>query len=81
MRHRRSYLSAALVGWLFVVLERTVPVQVSGLTNVMAIATGHYHSLALRSDGTVWAWGFSDEGQLGDGSPAMRLTPVQVMLP
>jgi len=33
------------------------PVQVSGLTTVTAIAGGAYHSLALKSDGTVWAWG------------------------
>ena len=30
---------------------------VSGLTNVAAIAAGGIHSLALRTDGTVWAWG------------------------
>ena len=31
----------------------------SGLTNVAAIAAGRYHSLALRTDGTVAAWGWS----------------------
>jgi alpha-tubulin suppressor-like RCC1 family protein len=32
-----------------------VPVQVSGLTNVIAVSGGGYHSLALKNDGTVWA--------------------------
>jgi hypothetical protein len=44
------------------------PVQVSGLSPVAAIACGARHSLALKTDGTVWAWGSGVEGQLGDGN-------------
>jgi alpha-tubulin suppressor-like RCC1 family protein len=59
------------------------PVQVSGLTTVTAIASGFYHSLALNSDGTVWAWGLGSVGQLGDGNFYTTgnggvATPVQV---
>jgi alpha-tubulin suppressor-like RCC1 family protein len=54
------------------------PVQVSNLTNVIAIAAGEYHSLALKADGTVWTWGSNDFGQLGDGTTINRNTPVQV---
>jgi len=60
--------------------NRSLPVQVSGLTNIVAIATGDQHSLALRSDGTVWAWGYNGYGQLGDGTTFTRTTPVQVRL-
>jgi alpha-tubulin suppressor-like RCC1 family protein len=42
-------------------------VRVSGLTHVVDIAAGGVHSLALKSDGTVWAWGDDWYGQLGDG--------------
>jgi alpha-tubulin suppressor-like RCC1 family protein len=56
-----------------------VPVQVSGLTGVVQVAAGFDSSLALRSDGTVWAWGFNQDGQLGDGTTTSRLTPVQVV--
>ena len=58
--------------------SRSTPVQVSGLTGVIALAAGGTHSLALKSDGTVWAWGHNDYGQLGDGSTTNRSTPVQV---
>ena len=53
-------------------------VTVSGLSSVDAIAAGDYHSLAVKTDGTVWAWGRNINGQLGDASTTQRLTPVQV---
>ena len=58
--------------------NRYEPVQVAGLSSVVAIAGGGGHSLALKSDGTVWAWGRNEDGQLGDGTTTSRLTPVQV---
>ena len=39
---------------------------------------GRGHSLALRRDGSVWAWGANDAGQLGDGTNTFRLAPVAV---
>ncbi len=41
------------------------PTQVPGLTDVVAVAAGAYHSLALEADGTVWAFGRNEFGQLG----------------
>ena len=55
-----------------------MPVQVVGLTDVAAISAGHFHSLAVKSDGTVWAWGWNDMGQLGDGTTTDRPAPVLV---
>jgi uncharacterized protein (TIGR03437 family) len=57
---------------------RDVPVQVSNLTGVAAIAAGANHSLALGSDGTVWAWGDDEYGQLGNGTNVTSSLPVQV---
>ncbi len=58
---------------------RSTPVQVSGLSGVVAVAGGHEYSLAVKGDGTVWAWGWNVYGQLGDGTTALwRTTPVQV---
>jgi alpha-tubulin suppressor-like RCC1 family protein len=53
-----------------------VPVQVFGLTSVIAIAEGTFHGLAVKSDGTVWGWGFNLYGQLGNGSNADSNVPV-----
>ena len=57
---------------------RETPVQVSSLSGITAIAGGYSHSLALKSDGTVWAWGSNSWGQLGDGTEKDSNTPVQV---
>jgi alpha-tubulin suppressor-like RCC1 family protein len=43
-----------------------------------ALSVGYNHSLALRGDGTVWAWGNNEAGQLGDGTLLPRLSPIQV---
>ncbi len=63
-------------------INRPTPVQVSGLTNVLPVPTfiagGGDHSIALKNDGTVWAWGRGDYGQLGDGTWTSKATPVQV---
>ena len=59
--------------------RRDVPTQVSGLTSgVIAVCAGANHSLALKSDGTVWAWGYNGNGQLGLGDTTRRLIPVQI---
>jgi alpha-tubulin suppressor-like RCC1 family protein len=59
------------------------PVEVPGLSGIVSVAAGASgeHSLALKSDGTVWAWGYNKDGQLGDGSNTDRSSPVQVKGP
>ncbi|MCP3875173.1 MAG: tandem-95 repeat protein, partial [Desulfobacteraceae bacterium] len=37
------------------------------ISNAAPISGGYYHTLSLRDDGTVWAWGKNQYGQLGDG--------------
>lgn len=37
------------------------------LSNIKMIAAGDWHCLALDADGKVWSWGYSQDGQLGDG--------------
>jgi alpha-tubulin suppressor-like RCC1 family protein len=60
--------------------NRITPFQETGLTEVIQVSAGGLHSLALRSDGTVWAWGNNFFGQLGNGYSCVCSigTPAQV---
>lgn len=49
-----------------------------GFARQGTVLGGRNHSLALRSDGTVWAWGDNTQGQLGVSAPAFSRTPPQV---
>jgi len=50
------------------VTSRTTPAPIPGLRDVIGVAAGYYHGLAVTRDGTVWAWGSNSSGQLGRGS-------------
>ena len=54
-----------------------VPIQAAGLTDIVRIVAGDRHNLAVRSDGSLWAWGANGSGQLGDGLTSNR-SPFQV---
>jgi hypothetical protein len=58
----------------------TVRVTVSTVQNpvIQAIAAGPSHVLALKNDGTLWASGSNDDGQLGLGDYSSRITMTQV---
>jgi uncharacterized protein YaiE (UPF0345 family) len=43
-----------------------------------AVAAGAHHTVAVASDGTLWAWGYNYRGQLGDGTTIDKSSPVQV---
>ncbi len=60
-----------------------LPVQVqaaggSPLTNIIAIAAGGYHGVALDAAGRVWTWGNNDYGQLGSGAAGGSATQASV---
>ncbi|MFJ4160235.1 RCC1 domain-containing protein [Microbacterium testaceum] len=58
---------------------RRTPVQVSGLTSgVTQVTAGALSGYALSSDGSVKAWGYNGNGELGDGSSTSSTTPVRV---
>ncbi|MCJ1706624.1 Ig-like domain-containing protein [Microbacterium sp. VKM Ac-2923] len=61
-------------------VHRGAPVQVIGMTSgVTSIVSGTVMAYALRSDGTVWAWGRGDQGSLGNGATTNSSTPVRVL--
>ncbi len=58
---------------------KSIPTKINSLTGINAIAAGQFYSLALKNDGTVWAWGSNSDGQLGDGSTNEPASPIQVI--
>jgi alpha-tubulin suppressor-like RCC1 family protein/plastocyanin len=59
------------------------PTQVKNLdatdfTDIIQVEAGYNHAVYLKSNGTVWAVGRNNSGQLGDGSKTQRNNPVQV---
>lgn len=58
------------------------PIQVGTGTTWQTVATGLHaggdFTLALRTDGTLWAWGLNSNNQLGDGTTTLRSAPVQI---
>ncbi len=54
------------------------PLRIGTLTNVIAISAGSNHSLFLKNDGTVWACGYNEFGQLGDGTTKNKNIPIKL---
>jgi alpha-tubulin suppressor-like RCC1 family protein len=59
-------------------MESNVPIAVNPMSGIVDIAGGYYHTVALKNDGTVWAWGNNIDGQLGDNTNNSSIVPVQV---
>jgi alpha-tubulin suppressor-like RCC1 family protein len=65
---------------LNIAANRSSPVQVGALTNwsKVSVAAGGNHMLAIKTDGTLWAWGLNGNGQLGQNNIIARSSPVQI---
>ena len=59
-------------------LSFAIPVQVSGLPQICAIASGDAHSMARSCESAVFTWGHNANGQVGDDTQINRNAPVQV---
>lgn len=56
------------------------PAQIGTDTDWTSISTGYNHNLALKANGTLWAWGENTLGQIGDGASSNVTTPTQVAI-
>ena len=56
----------------------SMPLQIPGLSNIVEVACGSDHVLALDSNGDVWVWGDNSRYQLGDGTTVESGTPQLV---
>ena len=57
--------------------DKLAPVKI--MDNVAFISAGDDHSMAIKKDGSLWAWGRNTDGQLGDGTIVNRPTPIKIM--
>jgi alpha-tubulin suppressor-like RCC1 family protein len=55
-----------------------LPGTVPGVSDATQVSGGYYHSVALRANGSVVAWGYNGNGELGDGTQTNSSTPVTV---
>src|SRR3954470_18380831 len=69
-----------VTGRMLVPVEVHGPGNVDYLHSISAIMGGEVHNVALKSDGTVWAWGNNFQGGLGDGTTNDSALPVQTGL-
>ncbi len=55
-----------------------IPVQVGTATNWASVSAGSEHSMAIKTNGTLWAWGRNAESELGNGTNTDSNVPIQV---
>ncbi len=60
--------------------DKNYPTEIDDLSGIISICMSYDYSMALKSDGTVLAWGDNDDGQLGNGTYSDETTPVEVLL-
>jgi alpha-tubulin suppressor-like RCC1 family protein len=61
-------------------VNKSSPVSViGGFTNWCQLSAGSKHSLGVRTNGTAWAWGYNNNGQLGDNTTTNTSSPVSVI--
>jgi alpha-tubulin suppressor-like RCC1 family protein len=68
-----NFTSANTLAW-----GHSSPVQVGALTTWSKVSAGFYHSASVKTDGTLWAWGYNTSGQIGNGTTTNVSSPVQI---
>jgi alpha-tubulin suppressor-like RCC1 family protein len=62
------------------IVTRSSPVSVvGGFTDWCQVSAGDYHTAAVRTNGTIWTWGYNNSGRLGDNTIADKSSPVSVV--
>jgi len=62
------------------IASKSSPIQtISGGSNWKQVSSAFFHTVAIKTDGTLWGWGQNGNGQLGDNSLVNRSSPVQTI--
>jgi len=57
-------------------LPMNAPQQVGSASDWAGVTGGYYHTVAMKTDRTLWTWGYNGSGQLGDGTTTPRYAPA-----
>lgn len=60
------------------IVDRSSPVQIGSDTNWSKVSAGANNCFAVKTDGTLWAWGLNNQGELMQNNTVARSSPVQV---
>ena len=71
-----GYNNAAQLGINNVTLTPTPVTTFAGGTTWKQVACAYQHTAAIKTDGSLWTWGFNDRGQLGTNDGTQRSTPA-----
>ena len=60
--------------------SKSSPVQtISAGTNWNLVSAGYYYAAAIKTDGTLWTWGYNSNGQLGNNNITSYSSPIQTI--
>jgi alpha-tubulin suppressor-like RCC1 family protein len=59
-------------------IDRNIPQRIGFDNNWVSVSAGSVNTLAIRTNGELWAWGGNNSGALGDGTTFMRTAPVRI---
>ena len=88
LNQQDAYYAGSLWGWGYnnygglgngTTIHYSSPIQIGSLTNWKQVSSTTYNTSAgIKTDGTLWAWGRSEYGQLGNGTTINYSSPIQI---
>ncbi|MCI5605316.1 MAG: hypothetical protein MR413_06675, partial [Clostridia bacterium] len=76
--HGDMFTATTEAGESYVWKATEAPALVSGIDNIIMTAAGANHAVAIKADGTGYAWGANESYQLGDGTNNDSETPIEI---